>query len=86
MSFGKYCPPGYLGRFTPTWPDRLQAPVDASVKQFLDVMKNPANYPVLVHCFAGKHRTGAYCAIYRMEFENWTNDEAIAEIKRAWAG
>jgi tyrosine-protein phosphatase SIW14 len=56
------------------------APVDESVRQFLDIMKNPDNYPVMVHCFAGKHRTGAYCAIYRMEFEHWTNDDAIEEM------
>jgi protein tyrosine/serine phosphatase len=36
---------------------------------------------VLVHCCAGVHRTGAYCAIYRMEFEGWTNAEALAEMK-----
>ncbi len=57
-----------------------KAPVDDSVRQFLQIMENPANYPVLVHCFAGKHRTGAYCAIYRIEFENWTNEQAIAEM------
>jgi tyrosine-protein phosphatase SIW14 len=57
-----------------------KAPADESVRQFLDVMKDPANYPVLVHCFAGKHRTGAYCAIYRMEFEHWTNEDAIQEM------
>ena len=44
-------------------------------------MSDPANYPVLVHCFAGIHRTGAYCAIYRMEFDHWTNDRAIDELK-----
>jgi len=35
----------------------------------------------LVHCFAGIHRTGAFCAIYRMEYEGWTNAGAIAEMK-----
>jgi protein tyrosine/serine phosphatase len=45
-------------------------------------MDDPRNYPVLVHCFAGVHRTGAYCAIYRMEYEGWSNAEAIAEMRR----
>lgn len=36
--------------------------------------------PVLVHCFAGLHRTGVYCAVYRMERHGWTNAEAIAEM------
>jgi len=45
-------------------------------------MDNPANYPVLVHCFGGIHRAGAFTAIYRMEYEHWTNAEAMAEMKR----
>ncbi len=56
-------------------------PVDAGVKRFVQVMADPRNYPVLVHCFAGTHRSGAYCAIYRMEFEGWSNEQAIAELK-----
>jgi tyrosine-protein phosphatase SIW14 len=44
-------------------------------------MADPDNYPVLVHCFAGIHRTGAYCAIYRMEQEHWDNADAIVEMK-----
>jgi tyrosine-protein phosphatase SIW14 len=57
-----------------------KAPVDESVRQFLEIMSDPDNYPVLVHCFAGKHRTGAYCAIYRMEFEHRSKEEAIEEM------
>jgi tyrosine-protein phosphatase SIW14 len=56
-------------------------PVEAGVRKFREVMSDPGNYPVLVHCFAGIHRTGAYCAVYRMEFEHWTNTRAIAEMK-----
>jgi protein tyrosine/serine phosphatase len=64
------------------WSEVGPAPVDAGVHTFLDVMHDPSNYPVLIHCWAGIHRTGAYCAIYRMEFEHWTNDEAIDELKK----
>jgi len=35
---------------------------------------------VLVHCFAGTHRTGAYVAVYRMEFDGLSNQQAIAEL------
>ncbi len=56
-------------------------PVADNVHRFLEIMDDPKNYPVLVHCFAGSHRTGAYCAIYRMEFQHWTNADALDEMK-----
>jgi protein tyrosine/serine phosphatase len=57
------------------------APVDDNVRQFRAALADPANHPVLVHCFRGWHRTGAYCAIYRMEFEGWSNERAIHELR-----
>lgn len=54
-----------------------QAPID----EFLKVMDDPSVYPVLIHCLAGMHRTGSYCAIYRMEYQHWSNEEALAELK-----
>ena len=56
-------------------------PVEEGVRKFRAILADPKNYPVLVHCFAGVHRTGAYAAIYRMEFERWSNARAIAEMK-----
>jgi predicted protein tyrosine phosphatase len=56
-------------------------PVAEGVRKFREVMSDPRNFPVLVHCFAGIHRSGAYSAIYRMEFEHWSNADAIAEMK-----
>jgi tyrosine-protein phosphatase SIW14 len=56
-------------------------PADQGVKRFLQIMNDPANFPVLVHCFGGVHRTGAFCAVYRMEHDHWTNAEAIAEMR-----
>lgn len=57
------------------------APVEQGVRKFLDVMAERKNYPVLIHCFAGTHRTGAYCAIYRMEYEGWDNQQALEELR-----
>jgi protein tyrosine/serine phosphatase len=56
-------------------------PVEENVRAFRAIMEDPKNYPVLVHCFAGVHRSGAYCAIYRMEQEHWSNEQAIAEMR-----
>jgi tyrosine-protein phosphatase SIW14 len=80
----KYCKDQELGyyRISPK-PWRAEdgsVPAAEGVKQFLDVMRDPANYPVLIHCFAGIHRTGAHCAAYRMEFHHWSNERAIAEV------
>jgi len=58
-------------------------PAEEGVRRFREIMANPANYPVLVHCLAGVHRTGACCAIYRMEQEHWSNARALAEMKES---
>lgn len=58
-----------------------EPPIEPNVQQFLAVMRDPKNHPVLVHCFAGEHRTGAYTALYRMEFEGWPVEKAMAEMK-----
>jgi tyrosine-protein phosphatase SIW14 len=58
-------------------------PAEEGIRRFREIMADANNYPVLVHCLAGIHRTGACCAIYRMEQEHWTNVQAIAEMKQA---
>jgi tyrosine-protein phosphatase SIW14 len=50
----------------------------ANLDAFLRAVEDDS--PILVHCFAGLHRTGVYCAVYRMERQAWTNAEAIAEM------
>ena len=62
------------------WSPDGSIPAEIGVRRFLEVMDNADNFPVLVHCFAGIHRTGAFCAIYRMEYDRWSNEEAIAEL------
>lgn len=52
-----------------------------AIDRFLEIMDNPANYPVLIHCKAGLHRTGVLAAVYRMEYQGWTPSQAIAEMK-----
>jgi protein tyrosine/serine phosphatase len=55
----------------------------ANLDGFLRTVDDPAAGPVLIHCFAGLHRTGVYCAVYRMERQGWTNADAIAEMYAA---
>ena len=62
-------------------PFSAQPPTDEQVRQFLSVVKDTTQYPIFIHCHAGKDRTGAMSAIYRIEACGWTNDEAIQEMK-----
>jgi tyrosine-protein phosphatase SIW14 len=68
------------GSKTPWLKTNGYAAVDPNVAKFLRIMDDAKYHPVLVHCTAGTHRTGAYVAIYRMEYERWSNADAIAEL------
>ncbi|MBL8797589.1 MAG: dual specificity protein phosphatase family protein [Planctomycetia bacterium] len=52
-----------------------------AINQFLAIMDDPTNYPVLLHCRAGLHRTGCLVAVYRMEYQGFTPPEAVREMK-----
>jgi protein tyrosine/serine phosphatase len=52
-----------------------------TVDKYLAVLDDPANYPILIHCQAGLHRTGLLSAVYRMEYEGWTPAQAWRELR-----
>ncbi len=52
-----------------------------AVEEYLKVMDDESNYPVLLHCKAGLHRTGRLTAIYRMEYQGWSEGEALRELR-----
>lgn len=59
-------------------------PGDCNIRAFLAILDSPATRrPVLIHCFAGIHRTGAQCAVYRVEYNGWSPAEAIAEMRHS---
>jgi tyrosine-protein phosphatase SIW14 len=58
-----------------------EIPAEQAVHEFLQVMDDRSNYPVLVHCFAGIHRTGTMCAVFRMEYHRWPPERAITEMQ-----
>jgi tyrosine-protein phosphatase SIW14 len=51
------------------------------IDDFLKVCDDPTNYPILIHCMAGLHRTGALTAVYRMEYEGWPVADAVRELR-----
>jgi protein tyrosine/serine phosphatase len=53
----------------------------AVLADYYKVLDDPDSYPILIHCKAGLHRTGALTAIYRMEYEGWSAGAAARELK-----
>lgn len=62
-------------------PDNRLDSIPPSVDEFLKLLDDESNYPILIHCKAGLHRTGRLTAIYRMEFDGWTPGEALREAR-----
>jgi tyrosine-protein phosphatase SIW14 len=60
--------------------DKRYPPADAATR-FLEIVADPANWPVYVHCKGGRHRTGAMTAVYRMTVDCWNVDRAYEEMK-----
>ena len=61
-----------------------QIPQDSTVQKFLTIMDNPENYPVLIHCHHGVGRSRLFSSIYRIEYENFSNEEARANARYVW--
>ena len=61
--------------------EKGEIPAEQAVQEFLAVMEKKENHPVLVHCFAGIHRTGTMCAIFRMEYHGWTVERSMEEMQ-----
>jgi protein-tyrosine phosphatase len=57
-------------------------PTLKQISLFLRIVNDPARRPVYVHCAAGRHRTGVMTAVYRMERDGWTADQAYTEMKQ----
>jgi tyrosine-protein phosphatase SIW14 len=56
-------------------------PTAEQLAMFRDIVNDPAQQPVFVHCKGGKHRTGVMTAVYRMENDGWTAAQAFKEMK-----
>ena len=58
-----------------------QVPNKSNLKAFFKVLDDKDNYPVLVHCYHGTGRTELYSALYRMEYENFNNEDARSKTR-----
>ncbi len=59
---------------------------DKEVVRFLNIITDPNRTPAFVHCQRGADRTGTMCAIYRVAVQDWSKDEAIAEMAKGGFG
>ena len=50
------------------------------VNEFLKVVDDPATGKFFLHCAGGRHRTGVMGAVYRFNHDNWTLEQALAEM------
>ncbi|MBS7788095.1 dual specificity protein phosphatase family protein [Flavobacterium sp. CYK-55] len=58
-----------------------QVPNQKNLDTFFKIMDNPDNYPVLIHCYHGVGRAEMYSAIYRIEYEGFTNEQARQGVR-----
>jgi len=58
-----------------------QVPTEENLKKFFAVLDNPNNYPVLIHCYHGTGRAAIYSALYRIEYEKWSNENARSKTR-----
>ena len=56
-------------------------PTEDELREFFKVVLDPARQPVYIHCAFGKDRTGTMAAVYRLEMDGWTPDEAMQEME-----
>lgn len=58
-----------------------QVPTKETLTKFFEVLDNKENYPVLIHCYHGTGRAQIYSALYRVEYEDWSNEDARQETR-----
>lgn len=58
-----------------------EPPTEEQIRLFFEIVLDPARQPVYFHCALGKDRTGMMAALYRIEVDGWTPEEAIEEMQ-----
>ncbi|MDQ7085911.1 MAG: dual specificity protein phosphatase family protein [Sulfurovum sp.] len=59
----------------------LQVPTKETLVKFFEALDDISNYPVLIHCYHGTGRAQIYSALYRIEYEQWSNEEARSHTR-----
>jgi protein tyrosine phosphatase (PTP) superfamily phosphohydrolase (DUF442 family) len=56
-------------------------PPMAKIAEFLNLIEDPKNQPVFVHCRQGADRTGTLIGIFRIIHDHWSFEQAYAEMR-----
>jgi tyrosine-protein phosphatase SIW14 len=60
--------------------DGWSNPSDAQIAEFFSAFAQRPQQLIFVHCWLGEDRTGVFVAAYRIAFEHWTPQQAVAEM------
>ena len=64
-----------------------QVPTNDTVDAFLEIARDTAERPILVHCEHGQGRSVLFAALYRIEFEGWDPERARRATRLfSWRG
>jgi tyrosine-protein phosphatase SIW14 len=55
-------------------------PTPWQLDEFIRLVDDPTNHPIMIHCMGGRHRTGTLSALYRIEYDRWTAERALEEM------
>jgi len=58
-----------------------RAPTDEQARTFLEFVRDPAHWPVLIHCRAGEGRAGTMAALARYAIDGWSMSAALREAR-----
>jgi len=70
---------GFQYLYLPIVDDR--APTDAQARAFLEFVRDPSHWPVLIHCHAGMGRAGTMAALARYAIDGWPMSTALREAR-----
>ena len=54
---------------------------DSAIRTFFEVLNDPDNQPVFVHCRRGADRTGVMVGLYRIAYQGWDGEQAYREAR-----
>jgi len=58
----------------------FSTPTSAQLAEFFSLLRETPPRKIFVHCEFGEDRTGIFIAAYRIAFDHWSPDQALAEM------